>query len=193
MVLLAVACLSALVHIAAEYRGPRALVYVCKPLTTTLLIAAVMVAGEDSRYRTLILAGLVLSLAGDVFLMLPRDLFLPGLISFLLAHLAYIAAFGFRASVIWLIPYALIALVVLRLLWPGVPKAMRVPVIVYVAALIVMAWQSIPRVPIGGALFVASDATLAWNRFRTPFRAAQAVIMSTYVAAQVLIAATTIR
>lgn len=191
MVLIALACLSALAHIVVEYTGPKTLAYVFKPLTTLLLIAAVALH-RDSQYDTLILIGLAFSLAGDVFLMLPRDLFLPGLISFLVAHVIYIAAFGFEANPLWLIPYVVIALVVLRLLWPGVPAKMRVPVMVYVAALIAMAWTSIPRVPIGGALFVASDATLAWNRFRRPFRAAQAVIMTTYVAAQVLIALTTI-
>ena len=36
------------------------------------------------------MAALVLSLAGDVFLMLPQDLFVFGLASFLLGHIAYI-------------------------------------------------------------------------------------------------------
>lgn len=40
----------------------------------------------------------------------------------------------------------------------------------------------------GATLFMVSDAVLALNRFRTPFRLAQAAIMSTYVAAQLLIA-----
>ena len=36
------------------------------------------------------MAALALSLAGDVFLMLPSDQFVPGLASFLLGHIAYI-------------------------------------------------------------------------------------------------------
>ena len=40
----------------------------------------------------------------------------------------------------------------------------------------------------GAVLFVVSDGVLAINRFRLKFRVAQAVIMSTYVAAQTLIA-----
>ena len=43
-------------------------------------------------------------------------------------------------------------------------------------------------VGLGAALFVISDATLALNRFRRPFRAAQAIVMSTYVVGQALIA-----
>ncbi len=40
------------------------------------------------------LAALALSLAGDVFLMVPRDLFVAGLGSFLLAQVAYVGAFN---------------------------------------------------------------------------------------------------
>ena len=40
--------------------------------------------------RAWFVAALVLSLAGDVFLMLPKDLFVFGLGAFLLGHLAYI-------------------------------------------------------------------------------------------------------
>ena len=43
--------------------------------------------------KWLLAAALVASLAGDVFLMLPIDAFIPGLASFLLAHLFYIALF----------------------------------------------------------------------------------------------------
>src|SRR4051794_41583322 len=50
------------------------------------------VAGADAR-RGWFVAALVFSLAGDVFLMLPRDLFVAGLSAFLVAHLCYIAGF----------------------------------------------------------------------------------------------------
>ncbi|MGZ7042521.1 MAG: lysoplasmalogenase family protein, partial [Thermoanaerobaculia bacterium] len=85
------------------------------------------------------------------------------------------------------------------ILWPRLGR-LRVPVVVYVvAALVAMAWQATTRAvvvdtepamaaAVGAALFVVSDATLAINRFRVSFRASQAVVMSTYVAAQALIA-----
>lgn len=77
--------------------------------------------------------------------------------------------------------------------------AMRVPVVGYVVVIVVMAWQAAARAAglgsvgallaaAGAALFVLSDAALAVNRFRRPFRAAQAVILPTYYAAQLLIA-----
>ncbi len=194
---------SALLNLAAEYRGPRWLVYVTKPLTTTLLLlAAAAVHVGDPPYQIAIVAGLACSLAGDVFLMLPRDHFVAGLASFLCAHVAYIVAFTRGAALgarpLLAIPYAVAAACVLALLWPRLGR-LRAPVVVYVAALVMMAWQAAARAAIddrraayaaalGAALFVVSDAMLAIARFRRPFCAAQAVVMSTYVAAQALIA-----
>ena len=74
----------------------RRLERVTKPLAMVLL-AGVAVAldpadGEGGR-RTWFVIAVLLSLAGDVFLMLPSDRFVAGLASFLLAHVAYIAGF----------------------------------------------------------------------------------------------------
>lgn len=204
--LLVAAGVSALLHLVAEYRGPRALAYVAKPLTTTLLIVvAALGGGSDPRYRMLVVAGLVFSLAGDVFLMLPRDRFIAGLVSFLVAHVFYIVAFtrgaDFGARPLLLVPYLVAAAVVLSYLWPRLGP-LKVPVIVYVVALVAMAWQAAVRASvlggtasllaaIGAAVFVVSDATLAIDRFRRKFALAQLVIMTTYVVAQMLIASST--
>ena len=95
--------LTAALTIRANYRGPRWLLYCCKPLTTILLLALALTAGRsDNRaYTALICLGLLCSLVGDVCLMLPQDRFIAGLLSFLLAHLAYIAAFSRVAAVAW--------------------------------------------------------------------------------------------
>lgn len=200
--LIAMALVSAVVHLYAEYRGPKRLVYVMKPLTTALLIAAAASApAADNRYRLIIVIGLAFSLAGDVFLMLPKDRFVAGLVSFLAAHIAYIVAFstdiGFGSRPVLLLPYLAATLPVLWLLWPRLGR-LRIPVVIYVAALVAMAWQAGARAvtletaaatagAIGAALFVVSDALLAINRFRIPFRSAQLWVMSTYVSAQALI------
>ncbi len=80
---------AAALHIRAEYLGPQYHVYLLKPLTMVFILLIVVQAGwpDFSRYKVAILAGLVCSLAGDVFLMLPSDRFIAGLVSFLLAHL----------------------------------------------------------------------------------------------------------
>jgi hypothetical protein len=89
------AAASAAIAIAA-FSGllPASLAFIFKPLTTLLVIAHAWPRGAAApRQQRLIRIGLMLSLAGDVFLLWPRQGFLPGLVSFLLAHLAYIAAF----------------------------------------------------------------------------------------------------
>jgi uncharacterized membrane protein YhhN len=195
--------LSAVGTIVCEEGGWRRGVYLFKPLTTALILALASMGGSDPAYRGLICAGLVFSLAGDVFLMLPADRFVAGLVSFLVAHLLYIAAFtvgGVGFTWAPALVYALYAAVLLRLLLPRV-GSLKVPVLVYALALMAMAWIAAERAAaglpggwlaaIGAALFVVSDSALAINRFVRPFRAAQPLVLSTYFAAQTLIAFST--
>lgn len=195
---------SAALAIAAEHRGQRRAVYVLKPLTTILVLALAATSARPvaGGYQALVCAGLVFSLAGDVFLMLPRDRFVAGLASFLIAHLFYIAAFAPRPAT-FAAPLVLLALlaygiVLLRALWPRL-GALRVPVAVYAAALLVMAWQAAARwavldttaallAAVGACLFVISDSVLAWERFARRHDYGQVVVLSTYFAAQWLIA-----
>jgi hypothetical protein len=80
--------------IAADLAGIGGLHFVLKPLTTLLIIAWAWPRGGDAPARQRwIRIGLVWSLVGDVALLWPQQGFLPGLVSFLLAHLAYIVAF----------------------------------------------------------------------------------------------------
>ena len=179
-----------------------------KPLTTALVIVLAAGRGQpgDARRRA-VLAGLGLSLCGDVALLWPQQGFLPGLVAFLAAHLAYLVAFtrGVRlgASPIAFAGYALLAGSVLAVLWPGVPAGLRVPVAAYVLCLAAMAAQTASawrlargtpaagwlwRAALGGLLFLVSDALLAFNRFHTPLPLAGVWILASYWAAQWLIA-----
>jgi len=199
---------SATMAVVAAHRDDRRGVYVFKPLTTILVIVATLwIFGPATRrYQDLILLGLALSLAGDVFLMLPRDRFVAGLASFLAAHVAYIAAFtlgvGFApAQLPWLAPFAFFGLMVVVYLWRGLPDAaLKGAVAAYVVVIVAMAWRAAvrarsPTLPLttaaaalgGAVLFLASDSVLAIDRFRRPFRAAQPVVLATYWAAQFLI------
>ena len=178
--------------------------WVCKPLTTLLIAAmALSLPITEPRYRRWVVIGLVFSTFGDVFLMLPGDWFVQGLLSFLLAHLAYLIAFNGRARfliVFWpFAVYGLIAAVILMQLWPNVPSALRLPVLIYVLALASMSaqaltvWQRRRDLPslyaaIGGAFFLISDGLLAWNRFVTPFEGSRFLVLSSYWIAQFWIA-----
>ncbi len=86
--------------------------------------------------QRLIALGLFFSLMGDILLMLPRDHFVQGLVSFLLAHVCYGLAFLSGASARgwgWgLLMLAATGAVLLRTLWPGLPGFLRGPVSAYV-------------------------------------------------------------
>jgi len=215
--------LSAAAAIASNLAWPEAwLPYaLLKPLTTGLVIAFAWRRGVvgEARRRALLL-GLVLSLVGDVALLWPKQGFLPGLVAFLLAHLAYLYAFtrGVRLGAwpVAFVAYAVLAAVMLAVLWPGVPGPLRAPVVAYVVCLAAMAAQTacVWRVAgdragdpaggrglgaglplplarsaaLGGLLFLCSDALLAFNRFHSPLPAATLWILASYWAAQWLIA-----
>jgi len=172
-----------------------------KPLATLAVIGYAWGRGEGA-VRGWVLVGLIFSLAGDIALLWPKEGFLPGLVAFLLAHLAYLVAFTrvakFAARPLCFVVYALVASGILWQLWPGVPGGLRIPVIAYVVCPAAMAAQAAvvwrgaaPRggvLALGGALFVASDALLATNKFMTPLPAASLWILTTYWAAQWCIA-----
>lgn len=194
---------TALLHIFAEYQGRRWLVYWAKPATTSLVLSIAVMAPQPVSpfYQTAIVIGLLFSLAGDIFLMLPADRFLAGLVSFLLAHFCYISAFS-SALLVWRLswwglPVFLFAGSIYLLLRPYL-HTMRLPVLLYMAVISLMAWLAISlfaqrgeewtlSAAIGALLFVISDAALALNHFRRPFWSAQMLVLGTYYLAQWLI------
>ncbi|MGF6154774.1 putative membrane protein YhhN [Ensifer sp. KUDG1] len=179
--------------------------YLTKPTATLLLLVVVLrtISQTSSAYTWAVAMGLVFAAAGDVFLMLPGDYFLAGLVCFLLTHCAYIYALTrdarFADSKGIFAAFALVALAVVGGLWTSLPEDMRIPVIIYALALGVMAAQAISRArqlagtpqataarfaAYGGLLFLISDSILAYGRFRfaIPFNALW--VLGTYYAAQ---------
>jgi uncharacterized membrane protein YhhN len=191
-------------NIAALYDGKRLIVYLTKPMTMIIILVLALVGRDHapSRYANLVLIALVCSLVGDIFLMLPSDQFVPGLVSFLIAHLFYIAAFRSRVAGLgpaWLVlPFCAYGLAAFWILLPDLGE-LKLPTIAYLLVILTMAWQAAVRwnamrdrsslVAMAGALlFVTSDSIIAFNRFHTRFYLAGALIMSTYFGAQWLIA-----
>lgn len=184
------------------YHEPRWMFYVLKPLTMVLICLAAILGGNDlSVYKMMIIAGLVFSLAGDIFLMLPSDRFLSGLIAFLFAHLCYITAFISEINAVnwWLpIPFIIIGLVFVYFIFPRL-GTQKIPVIIYVVIILVMGWLAseqwyqVPQIGtlmifIGAILFTVSDLLLAINRFQGSFKSYKALNLTTYFTAQLLIA-----
>ncbi len=179
---------------------------VFKPLTMVIAILWVVQRSEgtwlSSRFHRLLIAGLAFSLAGDAFLMF-NGFFIPGLVSFLIAHLFYIALF--KQGQAWFPSRTALQATLLfggamyAFLWlGGLPAALRLPVLAYVTVIALMAAQAIGRatvlrdsaavgLAIGAGFFMVSDTLLAINRFVSPLPMAQLWVLSTYYMAQVLI------
>jgi uncharacterized membrane protein YhhN len=200
------ALIAAILTILAAYQGWRLAHYLFKPLTIVFIILIALQPNHptSSFYRYMIIAGLLFSLAGDIFLMVP-DHFIEGLASFLVAHLFYIAAFVFeseRALSLWgAIPFLIYGCLMLRVLWPHLGK-MRVPVMLYVLVILMMGWTATSRwmltehpgsllAMVGALFFIASDSLLSLDKFKGRFRSAQLLTFSTYTVAQWLIALST--
>ena len=196
--------LSAVLAIWADAKGRRWPFHVLKPLTTVLVITVALVARTPvpAAYKTLILAGLLCSLLGDIALMFPEKWFKAGLVSFLAAHVFYILAFkpgpGRPISAGMLVPFIIFGLLMFRILAPSLGP-LKFPVLIYMAAITAMAGLAAGRFvysggtrPLlafaGAVLFLISDSVLAYDRFAKKLRPAQAIILGTYFPAQLLIA-----
>lgn len=181
----------------------RRLVWAAKPTTLALLVlAALAIDAEDPTVRLWFVVGLLLSLAGDVFLMLPEETELPlppfllGLGAFLLGHVAYVVGMASDLDSWGLVAVGLLVVaaaggVVAPRIVAGVKGAspdLVVPVLAYMAVISTMVVFSFGRGSavgvVGALLFYASDAILAWNRFVTPSRTLRIAVMVTYHLAQ---------
>ena len=161
----------------------------------------------DGQLNWLALA-IIFSLIGDVMLMLPGDFFIPGLISFSLAHLAYIFGFGIAlfssnfASVGIALMVILAAYQIYKRLAEGLEQSqqtkLKLPVFTYtgiIATMVILAlqtlishgWESYRALLIsaGALLFMLSDTWIAWDRFVEPIKLRDLRIMISYHLAQI--------
>ena len=194
--------LSATGCIWVEYHRPRWLFYILKPLTMVLIILVPLLGGQEwTIYKSMIILGLIFSLAGDVFLMLPSDRFLLGLTAFLATHLCYIWAFCSKINALnWLplLPLISIGALLAYSFSPDLGK-LKIPAYLYTGMILGMFWLAWTRfiqesdienmlVFLGAGLFVISDLILAVVRFKVGFKQDRIIILGTYFTAQWLIA-----
>jgi len=178
--------------------------WVCKPLATLLILLTVWwtESAVSPRYQRWMAVGMAFSLAGDVFLMLPQDAFVQGLVSFLLAHLCFIVALltdsRFAERPLGMLACVAYGAFNLWALWPSLPDPLHVPVVVYVLVLACMGGQAVVRARLhamdavvgsaqwsmaGALLFMLSDTLLAWDRFRFVIPLSGLWVLATYYAA----------
>jgi uncharacterized membrane protein YhhN len=177
----------------AVARSNKALEYACKPAVMLVLIGlAVTIDPSRADRRDWFVAALVLSLLGDVFLMLPRDLFVPGLASFLLAHVAYVIGLRLHggSAAEWALAGIAVAAVDVVLARPvlGAVRSrhpeLLPPVAAYMVVISTMVAAALATgvalAAAGAVLFFASDTLIAWNRFVRPKAWGPLAIMVTY-------------
>jgi len=146
---------------------------------TGFLITAIAADAHRSRYGSILLGGLVFSWLGDLFLSYSGDtMFLAGLVSFLIGHVAYSAAFvtyrrnaprTLAVAALLMIPYVLIT----RWLWYDLPPETTQPVLLYmgvITAMLALAAGTWPApgsvlIIVGAVLFYASDMFVARGAF----------------------------
>lgn len=167
------------------------------PMWLIILFAYRQFPPHRSRIHYLLLTGLFFCMIGDGTLIW----FVVGLSAFLIGHLFYTSGFlgQWRYSaprLLSIVPIAAYSV------WMGIQlvsslksngeQALIIPVISYIAVISFMLWTAIMTgnryAMVGSLLFVISDSILSWNMFVADIRYSDIWIMTTYYAAQFLIA-----
>ena len=147
--------------------------------STIFVLFAVYLDALESVHRQALMVALLCSWVGDLLLLPGKSRwFLYGLVSFLLAHIAFALCFiqrGIDTGQL-LLPGAGVGLLVLVIsywLLPHVEKEMKLPVLGYMAAIVVMVilafatHHHLPNaaIPVAACLFLVSDLFVARDRF----------------------------
>jgi len=201
--LLLIAIITAMLDWLAVVKNWKKLEYLMKPAVIIALISWLALNDGFSGQMIWFGIGLVFSLAGDIFLMLPTNHFIKGLISFLLAHIAYIIGLNQTIPPLNIVSLILTILVLVttyqmyRRITSGLSEAGRktltIPLLIYTVAISIMllsalltlvrpSWEALPAliVSIGALMFFISDSILAWNKFVHVINYGSLAVMVTY-------------
>ena len=187
--------------------------YVAKPAVMIVLFLWLWILAGRNGASFWFGLGILLSLVGDVLLMISLDkLFLAGLVAFLLAHIAYVIGFNIPLPVfsMWGIVLAVMiglggTRVIRRILAPLAARGqgrMRMPIIVYSAVISLMLLSAMMKlsditwdagasvlVSVGAFLFYISDIILAWNKFVSPIQHGRIYNIAAYHLGQIALIA----
>ncbi|NQV73720.1 lysoplasmalogenase [bacterium] len=179
-----------------------ALYMATKPLLMVSLLAYYWGASGEMQGRKWVVLALVFSWFGDAFLMAEWG-FMPGLGSFLVAHLCFSKAYWMlgaeKGSVkpVDVVKFIVVGAGLMWVLFPGL-GSMFIPVLIYAIVLLGMAVVAHKRrgatsplsfslVAAGAVFFVMSDGLIAVNKFAYDVPFERLLVMSTYILAQYLI------
>jgi uncharacterized membrane protein YhhN len=204
--------LIAIVEWLAVYKNWRKVEYAAKPGVMVFLLAWLLLSAGMRGPLFWFGLGILLSLAGDVLLLLPNEKrwFPFGLGAFLLAHIAYIVGLNLPpaplntvtlgvALFVTVTAFPLINRVVRSLPKKGLRRLVE-PVRYYAATISLMLfsalmtlfridWRLIPAclTSLGALSFIISDLVLSWNKFVKPIRRGRLLLMVTYHLGQILL------
>lgn len=167
------------------------------PMVLIITYAFSQIHYQSTKYRALILLGLIFCMIGDGTLIW----FVIGLSAFLIGHLFYATGFisGWKFSiyrVLSIIPIAVYAYFLCSNLVSSLNESgqenLVIPVIAYSVAISMMVFTAIMTgnkwAILGSLLFIISDSILSWDLFVESVKFGHELIMITYYSAQFLIA-----
>jgi uncharacterized membrane protein YhhN len=212
MIYLLVALTFAALESLALWKQIRPLEFVAKPAVMAVLFIYLWTSTGLTGAAPWFGFGILLSLAGDVFLLWLDRFFIFGLASFLLGHIFYVIGFNLPPSPfsVWA---AILAVIVglggvrvmrriLGALAEKGPSRLRLPVGIYGAVISVMLLSAMLKltdvswsanasllVAAGAFLFFMSDIVLAWNRFVTPIHHGRMINIGLYHLGQIALIA----
>ena len=212
MLYLLIALAFAALESLALWKQIRPLEFIAKPAVMVVLFIYLLTSTGLTGAALWFGIGILLSLAGDVFLLWLDRFFIFGLVAFLLGHLAYVTGFNLPPAPLsaWgLILAVIIGLggvrVMRRILGALAQKGqsrLRGPVGIYGAVISIMLLSAMLKltdlswsagasllVSAGAFLFFMSDIVLAWNKFVTPINHGRMINVGLYHLGQIALIA----
>ena len=185
--------------------------YFTKPLiTVSLMVFLYITVKLKSKFTDKIKIGLAFSLLGDIFLLFTQqneNLFLFGLVAFLIAHLFYLRAFYLdsikkvEVQKRYITPIFMVFGFFCVAFYYNIQPYLggqSIPVLIYTFVITIMAIMAALRygkvkmssfrlVLFGAIFFLLSDSLLAYNKFVDRMQIGNLLVMITYMLAQFLI------
>ncbi len=187
--------------------------YIAKPAVMIILFLWLWTTTKLSGAPLWFGLGILISLTGDILLMISLDrLFLAGLVAFLLAHAAYligfnipipeISAWGFFLAIMVGLGGMRVIRRILTALAANKNGRMRTPIIIYGTVISLMLLSAMMKmnditwtanagalVSVGAFLFYVSDIILAWHKFVTPIQNGRIYNIGAYHLGQIMLIA----
>ena len=177
--------------------------YIAKPATMLAILLWIgLIAGFGGSMLWFTI-GVTFCLLGDIFLMIPRDLFIFGLLAFLVGQVCYVIGLSNVGPYLnlWGMFLAIILGIYVGWLYPRVATSLsekgkarlKIPVLIYAIVISLMVYSALMTfsrpgwtaaaalsASVGAVLFYISDSVLAWDRFVNPISHARLRTMVFY-------------